>query len=203
MNNRWLSSHQLAQQGPAVLRLKGIAQSEHFVKDAAQTPHVRLLVVPAIFPNLRRHDEGRAYFGLGEVEGLAHELGDAEVADLHLVAGSDEDVVGLEVAVQDLLLVDVLEAQRQLDEPLEHLRLPQRTPLRAPPLQVLLQVAPLSVLHNDADRLALHKRLQVSHHVAVVHLLHQLYLLQDLLLCLPAAIFQTDALSSRRGTFMM
>jgi hypothetical protein len=40
--------------------------------------------------------------------------------------------------VQDLLVVDVLEAQRQLDEPLEHLRLSQRTSLRPPPLQVLL-----------------------------------------------------------------
>ena len=138
MNNWWFSSHQLAQQSPAVFCLKRIPQREHFVKHTPQTPHIRLLVVLAIFPNLRRHHEGRAYFGLGEVEGLAHEFGDAEVADLHLVAGSDEDIVGLEVAVQNLLVVDVLEAQRQLDEPLERLRLSQGPSLGATPLQILL-----------------------------------------------------------------
>ena len=105
--------------------------------------------------------------------------------------------------MQDLLVVDVLEAQCQLDEPLQHLSLPQRTPLCTPHLQIFLQVAPLSILHHDAHRFFLHEGLQVSHHIAVTHLLHQFYLFEDLLLGLPAAILQTDALNAAQSTFMM
>lgn len=94
-----------------------------------KTPHIRFLVILPIFPNLRRHHEGRADFGLGEVEGLIHEFGDAEIANLHLIGRCDENVVSLEIAVQDLLVVDVLEPEGELDEPLEHLCLAKRPPL--------------------------------------------------------------------------
>jgi hypothetical protein len=115
MDHWRLLCHQLAEQSATVsikqkstFSLEGITERQHLVKHATETPYIGLLVVLAIFPDLRSHDEGSANLGLGEVESLAHEFGDAEVSDFHLVAGSDEDVVGLEITVQDLFVVDIL-----------------------------------------------------------------------------------------------
>jgi hypothetical protein len=44
-------------------------------------------------------------------------LGNAKVSNLDDILGSDEDVLGLQVPVQNVLLVDVLQAERYLNEP--------------------------------------------------------------------------------------
>ncbi len=44
-------------------------------------------------------------------------LGNAEVSNLDDILGSDEDVLGLQVPVQNVLLVDVLQAECNLNEP--------------------------------------------------------------------------------------
>lgn len=80
------------------------------MQDTAKTPYIRFLVVLAILPDLGRHHKGSADFGLSQIKGLAHEFGYAEVSDLDLPVSSEEDVIGFEIAVQDLLVVDVLEA---------------------------------------------------------------------------------------------
>ena len=66
------------------------------------------------FTQLRRYVAGGAHHG----EGLAlggQDLGDAEVPDLDVVQGPrQEDVLGLEVAVEDLVLVDVVHGEHDL-----------------------------------------------------------------------------------------
>jgi len=44
-------------------------------------------------------------------------LGNAKVSNLDDILGSDEDVLGLQVPVQNVLLVDVLQAECYLNEP--------------------------------------------------------------------------------------
>ncbi len=87
-----------------------MGEHHHLVKDAAQTPDIRLLVVHLALPDLGRHYIGRPYLGLGHLECLAHELGDPKVANLKLFLASDKDVLAFEVPVQDTAVVDELEA---------------------------------------------------------------------------------------------
>jgi hypothetical protein len=44
-------------------------------------------------------------------------LGNAKVSNLDDILGSDEDVLGLQVPVQNVLLVDVLQAECNLNKP--------------------------------------------------------------------------------------
>jgi hypothetical protein len=50
-------------------------------------------------------------------------LGNAKVSNLDDILGSDEDVLGLQVPVQNVLLVDVLQAECNLNEPAVRKRL--------------------------------------------------------------------------------
>lgn len=76
------------------------------------------MVVGEVLPDFRRHAEGRPDFGFGEIEGLFHDFADAEVPDFALSLGRQEDVLALQVAMHDLVLVDILEAEADLYEPL-------------------------------------------------------------------------------------
>lgn len=89
-------------------------QDAQLVRDAAQRPRVGLVVIRALAPQLRRHVVGRANLGLGEAP--LHELRAAEVAHAHVVRGREQHVLGLDVAVQDVLRVQLLQRRRHLNQ---------------------------------------------------------------------------------------
>ena len=76
---------------------------------------------------------------------------DAEVSDVQVVSAVEEHVLGLEVPVQDLVVVDVFEAQRDLHEPLEDDRLLEKLVLLSAGFDDREQVALLAVVHDDAE----------------------------------------------------
>ena len=62
---------------------------------------------------------------------LADQAGQAEVGDLDLPAGGPKEVLGLDVAVHQAVLVGVLQAQGRLEGVLARLARGQRHPVRA------------------------------------------------------------------------
>ena len=67
-----------------------------------------------------------------------------------------------------------------------------------PLLQVLFQIPIDCVFHHDADVFLFDEGLEVADHIAVVELLHQLYLLQDLLLRFLRPVLDADLLNRDR-----
>jgi hypothetical protein len=53
-------------------------------------------------------------------------FGDAEVSQLEQLVGGDEDVLRLDVAMQDVLLVEVLQREADLNKPVSNLGLKTR-----------------------------------------------------------------------------
>lgn len=106
---------------------------EELSKDAPHAPHIdRRAIVRKAQHDLRRavpprgdvlrHEAlvGRAALLLGGAVGGGVAAREAEVADFELAVGVDEEVAGLEVAVEDVGGVDVFEAAEGLvDEGLE------------------------------------------------------------------------------------
>lgn len=70
---------------------------EQLVDDAAQRPQVRVVVVGMLFDEFWRHVKGRALYGSEDVGARAHAAGKPEVAELRLVAGVQEDVLGFQI----------------------------------------------------------------------------------------------------------
>ena len=56
-------------------------------------------------------------------------LGDAKVAQLDLLVLGQKDILRLDVPVQDLAIVDVLETQTNLHQPVYDLLLAEETPV--------------------------------------------------------------------------
>eukprot|EP00760_Papus_ankaliazontas_P005125 PhM_4_TR12404/c0_g1_i1/m.98955 len=93
-------------------------QRQQLVQDDAQRPHVGLLAVLLVLPQLRRQVERRAQERVAD--GLGHGLvvlvREAEVAERDHTGGADKHVRGLEVAVEHTVLVHVVEGHAQLQE---------------------------------------------------------------------------------------
>ena len=96
----------------SVLVVEGGDADDHLVDDAAEGPPVHLLPVALFLDDLRGEVLGGAADGLGEL--VPHELGEAEVRELEIAVLADEDVLGLEVAVDDAVGVEVLECEEDL-----------------------------------------------------------------------------------------
>lgn len=88
----------------------------HLNSHDSQRPDIDLGTVFLLLDDFRCHPVGSSDHGcaLGFRFG---ELGaEAEVGDFDVAAGVEEDVVGFDVAVDDVLLVEVVEAEAGLDE---------------------------------------------------------------------------------------
>lgn len=82
---------------------------DHLDGHDAEGPDVDLGAVLLLLDDLGRHPVGRTDHG-GALGALLGELGaEAEVCDLDVAAGGEEDVVGLDVSVDDVLGVQVHE----------------------------------------------------------------------------------------------
>jgi len=83
---------------------------DHLDGHDAEGPDVDFAAVLLLLDDFGRHPIGRADHG-GALVALLGELGaEAEVGDFDIAAGGEEDVVGFDVAVDDVLGVEVDEA---------------------------------------------------------------------------------------------
>ena len=93
----------------------------------------------------------RPYRSCRQVQSVREPFRDPEISNLDHLLRSEKYVLRLEVAVEDVLLVDVLEGKGDLDEPAEDVRFWEilvRLPL---PLHDHAQVASIRVFHDDQD----------------------------------------------------
>ncbi len=128
----------------------GQLAGEHLVEDHAQGIDVGTVVDLQWVLDLlgghvlrRAHDLSRA----GErqvVRFLAHQLGDAEVGDLHLAAPVEQDVLGLDVSMDDAHVVGILQGVADLRDDGQRLRGRQLAVV-----QQTAEVYPVDELHEE------------------------------------------------------
>lgn len=95
-------------------RLEGAEPVEHLVEDDSQRPDVCFGAVDLSPEDFGRHVDGRPKHGFGHV-GLLQAFAEPEISELD-DALVEEDVVGFEVAVHDVVLVEDLEGVDELLE---------------------------------------------------------------------------------------
>ena len=102
-----------------------------------------------------------------EIRSLIQHLRHTEVPNLDLVLFGQEHVYGLDVSVQNLVSVQVLNAEAHLKEESPYGLLRQALPHL--PLQVQAKVAILAVLHDDVNVVLLSEGIMILHDVRTVH----------------------------------
>ena len=123
---------------------EGLAAGQKLVAEGARGKEVGA-VVDLVTPHLlRRHVVGGAEHGAGLRDVRGGHVGEAEVEDLHRARGGDVDVAGLDVAVDDLLVVGVGQAFGDLRQHPEPVFEGQALAAGDPGLQVFA----LDVLHH-------------------------------------------------------
>ena len=161
-----------------VLAREGRPAREQLEEDCAHGPEVRLRVVRLVAQDLGGHVQGRSTHRGRHVLRLQRS-GEAEVGDLqHRVVGgvAEEDVLGLQVSVQDVLAVQDAEPGGYLREKAAR-HLLGRLPL---PLQELREVAARAELQDQVEVGRALLQVAEAHDVRVgdaaqhVHLLAQL-----------------------------
>lgn len=97
--------------GHGVFVVEGVDAGDHFVEEDAEGPPVDGLAVSLVQQDLRRE------VLRGSAEGVCpafDDLGEPEIGEFQVAVGADEQVLGLEVSVDDILRVQVLEHGRHL-----------------------------------------------------------------------------------------
>ncbi len=104
--------------GGETIALEGLLTAQHLIEDEAEREDVGAAVVALLEQDFGSHIGGSAARGshglhaFGGVVGVAAPgaAGDAEVENLHPVAGGNHDVFGLDVAVNDAFFVRGLQS---------------------------------------------------------------------------------------------
>ena len=122
---RWdggvVSTQDLQDQPLHRVGIESMSQSHHLVQDAAKRPDVRLLVVGLLLTNFGREVVRSANSSLSAVIGVLKDSRNAEVTYLDLATLSHEDVLRLQISVENLSVVDVLDGEGHLYEPVQDL----------------------------------------------------------------------------------
>ncbi len=99
---------------------EGLFAGQHFVGDHGERKLIRASIHGVPLHLLGRHVVGRPHHDAGHGHLLGKNFGDAEVGDLRGRALVDQNIGGLDVAMDDALLVRVIERRRGLVENGEH-----------------------------------------------------------------------------------
>lgn len=125
-------------------------QCDHFVEDTAQRPYITLIIVGLIFPYLWRCIIGRA--SLREEHTIFLGLfGNIQVAKFNNAIELKENVGRFEISVQDLLLMESLQASGHLDETIPHFPLQKKFTFFFVLEYLIVEVATICELHHYAQ----------------------------------------------------
>jgi len=176
--------------------LEGRAQVGQFVDHAACTPDVAFGVIGVAFVDFRSHVLGCAHVGLGLDTLFAQSARETKVAELDVLAPVDEEVARLQVAVQDLLGVDLVDGDQQLVEHLPDDLLGHELVGLSALLDQLGQVAVFTLLHHDLDLLValVDDAVLVAHDLLVVQVAQDVHLVDQLLPLLLVHVLLTNFL---------
>ena len=133
---------------------RGPRPCDHFIEDHAEAPDVGTVIDRLAAGLLRRHVGGGSHHDalsragnrghVRLVRGRRPHLGEAEIEHLHVIARADEDVGGLDVAVDDARGMRGVQRVGDLDAHVEHRGQAQRTGG-----EPILQRRALQILHDD------------------------------------------------------
>mmetsp|Transcript_3661 Transcript_3661/g.10534 ORF Transcript_3661/g.10534 Transcript_3661/m.10534 type:complete len:532 (+) Transcript_3661:287-1882(+) len=146
--------------------LEGHCEGGHLVEDAAQGPHIRGKGVWPALPDLRGHVVRRADLSLGH--GVLEHLGNTQVPNLEDPPLTHHDVAGLDVTVEDLHLVESIDATGDLNEVVPDLGLAEGLAGHLLLLDNVGEVALRGVLHHNAQLVAVEEGLIVRHDVGML-----------------------------------
>ena len=120
-NWRIVASEDFVDQVLHAVGIKGVLQGEHFIQNATHTPDVTLLVVRFLLANLRRQVVRGANGSLSAVVSVLEQSGNSKVPNLHISLLCQEYILSFQVSVENLFVVNMLDAHANLDEPVKHL----------------------------------------------------------------------------------
>jgi hypothetical protein len=100
-----------------------------------------------------------------ELERVFENTSDAEVTKLHAAVFCEEDILRLEIAVQDLPIVNVFNRERDLNEVSKNVVFSEER--ATAPLDLLRQIAAICVLHHHLEAAWLRETCDVPHNVRV------------------------------------
>ena len=115
-----LTNNNLSSQLMKTLSIKWWLQSAHFVKEDTKRPNIRFKTI-----GLRLNDLGGkvircAYDCLGFGLGLTEHTSDTKISKLDHIVFCQEYVLRFQVSVQYLSIMNVLECEADLGEPIQH-----------------------------------------------------------------------------------
>ena len=116
LDGRGLSVQVLHGHGHGAVPIEGHASGEHFVKHHAAAVNIAASVrrLTAGLLGAEIMDGAHNAVALGQRGAIRH-AGDAEIRDLDVALGVDEDILGLDVPVDNAVLVGVLEGRQNAD----------------------------------------------------------------------------------------
>ena len=154
--------------------------AQELIREHAQAPQVDGLAVEVLLAAGLDHLRGQvvegAAHGVAAVVGRVH--APAEVRDLDLAVDADQDVLGLDIAVHDVLLMQIFQGGGHLRDVLRGLPLWEARLLA----QVLVQLAAARELENEEDAFAVVEVPEQAQDVGVAQVALDLDLAPDLLL---------------------
>ena len=125
---------------------KGTGPEEHFVEDHPQGPNISLGCVDLSSEHLWRHVDGRPQHSRSHVPLPQQVLAKSKVSQLQDTV-VEEDVVGLQVPMHDVELVENLERLHQLGKDSQRLLLPELSLL----LQLAVESLAIAELVNEVE----------------------------------------------------
>ena len=132
-----------------IISLESVLQSAKLVKDDAQRPNIAFRRVRLTLTRLRTHVVWGSDDGLRSSMGILQNFTNAKISELDRHIARQENVLGFKVSVDDLALVNVLQGEANLNEPIENISFLEILVVLYPSPYVVAQVPHIAVLHYD------------------------------------------------------
>ena len=135
-----------------------MSQSDHLVQDATQGPDIRLLIVRLFLANLRGQVIWCSNSCLSAVIGMLENSCDTKVTDFDRAILVHENVLCFEISMKNFSVVNMLDGQGHLNEPVEDLVF---TVAHFSYLFLVsnlgIQVSTIGIVHDDTKTPLVHK----------------------------------------------
>mmetsp|Transcript_101291 Transcript_101291/g.326511 ORF Transcript_101291/g.326511 Transcript_101291/m.326511 type:complete len:422 (-) Transcript_101291:94-1359(-) len=181
-------------------RLERNPASAHLVQNATHRPHVRRPRVGLVLADLRAEVVGGPDLRPRACQGVRQDLCDAEVPHAQDVVLGQEEVGGLQIAVQDVPVMQMLQCQDRLREPPENPILGQGLVGPAGNLDFAGELPALAEVHEDTQHALVREALPVADDVGMLQRRKQLCLLHCIFCLLAASPADINHLADSSGT---
>ena len=93
-------------------------QRYHLIQNAPKRPYIRLLIIGLLLADFGREVVRCTYGRLGTIVSMLEDTGDSEITNFDLSTLCHEDVLCFQITVEDFTIVNMLDRQRHLYEPI-------------------------------------------------------------------------------------